>query len=263
MAAPPKPGAGAQEAPEFSDFRVSLLPDGGFAPEGPRRPDLWCSQGFCTKRVGPDYRRTIRLVEEIDVIDAKGAKSRYAVGEALAEVRQSISGVVWPPGADRFTIYPQSGKKSGEGNGVGPIKTAFITQLTDRGWSYEKPFPIPGVPGGSAFGPLDAAKGTDAGVVAVEWETGNISSSHRAMNKMCLGLRRGGLIAGVLIVPTRQLAQYLTDRIGNVYELLSYVDHWAAVPVDVGYLGIFAVEHDATSMDVPRILKATDGRALR
>ncbi|MGA1841038.1 MAG: hypothetical protein ACMUIU_10470 [bacterium] len=39
----------------------------------------------------------------------------------------------------------------------------------------------------------------------VEWETGNISSSHRAINKMALGIIRDILIGGILIVPTRNL----------------------------------------------------------
>ena len=28
----------------------------------------------------------------------------------------------WPPGSKKFTIHPQSGKKRGEGNGVGLIR---------------------------------------------------------------------------------------------------------------------------------------------
>lgn len=35
-------------------------------------------------------------------------------------------------------------------------------------------------------GKLDAVLYTDYGPVALEWETGNISSSHRALNKMAL-----------------------------------------------------------------------------
>ena len=80
---------------------------------------------------------------------------------------------------------------------------------------------------------------------------------------MSLGLRYGVLLAGVLIVPTKALAQYLTDRIGNLYELLGYLRLWESIPVEKGYLGLFAVEHDQTSTSVPRILKGTDGRALR
>ncbi|MGH9091249.1 MAG: hypothetical protein ACRDZR_07730 [Acidimicrobiales bacterium] len=57
--------------------------------------------------------------------------------------------------------------------------------------------------------------------------------------------------------------KYLTDRIGNEYELLSYVELWESAPVTFGYVGIFTVQHDDTSRFVPRIKKGTDGRALR
>lgn len=197
------------------------------------------------------------------MVNARLCKGRPTVEATLVEVRQAIAGVVWPPGAAEFTIYPQSGKRSDEGNGVAPIKTAFVLQLTDRGWVREQTFPLAKAPNGAKFGALDAARSTPDGVVAVEWETGNISSSHRALNKMAFGISRGKLLAGVLIVPTKELAQFLTDRIGNVYELRSYIEFWRSVPIEFGYLGIFTVEHDATSMTVPRIVKGTDGRALK
>lgn len=100
------------------------------------------------------------------------------------------------------------------------------------------------------------------GPAQAEWETGNISSSHRSMNKLALGLTEGVVSGGVLIVPTQALARYLTDRIGNVRELEPYFPLWASVRVDRGYLGVIAVEHDRTSRRVRRILKGTSGRAL-
>lgn len=36
---------------------------------------------------------------------------------------------------------------------------------------------------------------------------------------------------------------------------------WAALSIAKGYLGM-VVEHDATSLEVPRIEKGTDGRAM-
>jgi hypothetical protein len=203
------------------------------------------------------------LVEEIDVINPSGAKTSTGIAAALAEIRAAIAGVHWPPGSGAFTIYPESGKKSGMGNGVVPIKVAFIEQLHQHNWTPEAPFPVPAALGGSSFGPMDAAKNFDGKPFIVEWETGNISSSHRALNKIAVGLLRAAVAGGVLVVPTKEFAQYLTDRIGNVWELRSYVQMWKALPVPVGYLGIFTVEHDATSIQVPRITKGTDGRALR
>ncbi len=97
----------------------------------------------------------------------------------------------------------------------------------------------------------------------VEWETGNISSSHRSINKMALGILKKTLIGGALIVPTRKMYQYLTDRIGNIQELEPYFPLWNALDVDEGLLLIIAIEHDNISNDVQRIGKGTDGRAIQ
>lgn len=96
----------------------------------------------------------------------------------------------------------------------------------------------------------------------MEWETGNISSSHRALNKMALGLLKGKLAAGVLIVPSRRLYKYLTDRVGNIDEIAPYFDLWRCIPCAEGVLEVIAVEQDAESLSVRRISKGTDGRAL-
>ena len=97
----------------------------------------------------------------------------------------------------------------------------------------------------------------------VEWETGNISSSHRAINRLLLGHRQKLLTGGVLIVPTRKLYRYLTDRVGNFSELEPYFELWKTTARwEDGVLAIIAVEHDGTDPKVPRINKGTDGRAL-
>ena len=180
--------------------------------------------------------------------------------EARKHLHLAIQGVVWPIGSDKFTIYPQSGKKRGEGNGVKPIKNGLMCQLKELGWDLEVPLDISSV---KRPGNLDAVLYTLHGPVAVEWETGNISSSHRALNKMALGLLKGKLTCGTLIVPSRKLYRFLTDRIGNFDELEPYLDLWRAIPCDEGVLEIVEVEHDAESLRVPRIPKGTDGRALR
>ena len=64
-------------------------------------------------------------------------------------------------------------------------------------------------------------------------------------------------------MPTRKMYRYLTDRVGNFQELEPYFPLWRALKVKEGLLGIIAVEHDAVSLDVPRIEKGTDGRALQ
>lgn len=96
----------------------------------------------------------------------------------------------------------------------------------------------------------------------LEWETGNISSSHRAINKMALGLLKEVIVAGMLVVPSRSLYKYLTDRIGNWDELVPYIDLWKSIPIQNGLLQIVVVEQDEESIHVPRIPKSTDGMAL-
>lgn len=175
------------------------------------------------------------------------------------QLHSAIRSVVWPEGTDKFTIYPQSGKKRGEGNGVKPIKYGLMRQLAELGWNLEVPLEISSV---KRPGNLDAVLHTLNGPIAVEWETGNVSSSHRALNKMALGLMKGKLACGSLIVPSRKLYKFLTDRIGNFDELEPYLDLWRSVRCDNGVLEIVEVEHDAESLSVPRIPKGTDGRAL-
>jgi hypothetical protein len=208
---------------------------------------------------------TLRLVTiELLLDHDSGGRWAEARARVLGDVQAAILAVRWPPGSADFTVHEQSGKLRGEGSGVKPIKAAFIEKLLDLGWRGELPFPKP-VGGGRRPGPFDA--GIDLVhyghmPFAVEWETGNISSSHRAVNKMCLGLLLGCLSGGILVLPTRRLARYLTDRIGNFEELAPYLPLWRSLSVPRGLLGVIAVEHDSTNLQVPRIPKLTNGRAL-
>lgn len=187
-----------------------------------------------------------------------------------SDVVAAIAAVTWPPGADNFTIYPESGKKRGEGNGVVPIKRGFTEKLVTLGWTLEHRAPKDGNAEASGKGSvpgafdchLDFADEATSPFV-VEWETGNISSSHRAINRMALGILRGYVSGGLLVLPSARLSRFLTDRIGNDPELRTYHDLWRnwTFPGDA-YLGIVAVEHDAESFDVARIPKGKDGRAV-
>lgn len=173
----------------------------------------------------------------------------------------AVKATDWPHGSGKFTIYPQSGKKRGEGNGVVPIKVPCLKQLRDRGWEVERLPPIEN--GVLETGDLDALFRSKSGSIGFEWETGNISSSHRAMNKLLLTLKLGGLIGGFLAVPSDKLKMYLTDRIGNIGELRPYFPLWQDTEIKEGALRIIVVEHDAISYDVPRIPKGASGRALQ
>ena len=192
------------------------------------------------------------------------ARGRYVESvewaTTTANLHQAIRQVEWPEGSGLFTIYPESGKKPGEGNGVKPIKIGLMHELARQGWTIEaRAKNALGV----ALGDFDALLTTPYGPVVLEWETGNISSSHRSMNKLAMLLMDSIIAAGVLVVPSRRLYRFLTDRIGNIGELEPYFRLWSSVQCAEGILEIVVIEHDAESMDVPRIPKATDGRAAR
>ena len=203
----------------------------------------------------------MKIVETHDIL----AVGRFSEAEdwllACEHVNEAIQATDWPHGSGTFTIYPESGKKRGEGNGVVPIKKPCIKRLKQLGWVTEKLPPLER--GVIKPGDLDALYVCSAGSIGFEWETGNISSSHRAINKLLLTMQVGGLIGGFIVVPSDNLKKYLTDRIGNIGELRPYLRLWSSIPIKEGVLRIVVVEHDATSFDVPKIPKGTDGRALQ
>lgn len=202
----------------------------------------------------------MRIVEEIDIIDRGTFPTSPEWKSACAMVREAVCAADWPPGTGSFTIYPESGKKRGQGNGVKPIKLETIRRLEALGWRTEG---LPTIQDGVlGTGDLDALIRMRPGMIGFEWETGNISSSHRAVNKLVLAMLLGGLKGGFLVVPSNRLKVYLTDRIGNIGELRNYFPLWASVPVEDAALRIVVIEHDAESYDVPRIPKGTDGRAV-
>lgn len=177
----------------------------------------------------------------------------------ISDLKESIEGMEWPRGSSKFILFDDKGRGRGQGNGVVPIKRMFQSNLEERGWALEKKLDIATH---RSPGKIDAVLKVDNKHFAVEWETGNISSSHRALNKMCIGLLRNKLIGGILVLPTREMYQYLTDRIGNFAEIEPYLDLWKSLNIKNGFLGIIKVEHDEVSKNVPRIPKGTDGRAL-
>lgn len=189
-------------------------------------------------------------------------RGSYSTSEHWKLTRSSLHRAIrkcdWPPGSGTFTIFPESGKKRGHGNGVKPIRFEFISELKRRGWTIEGRAKNAL---GQALGEFDAVLSGPAGPIVAEWETGNISSSHRSMNKLTMLVADRIIAAGTLIVPSRKLYVYLTDRIGNYRELEPYLKLWKSIPCIKGILEVVVIEHDAESCDVPRIPKGTDGRA--
>lgn len=203
----------------------------------------------------------MKIAETHDVFSQGSFPQSEEWRSACAQVKDAIRVTDWPHGSGKFIIFPQSGKKRGEGNGVVPIKKPCIEHLQQSGWLTEKLPPLE--VGVMRPGDLDALFHCSGGYIGFEWETGNISSSHRSINKLLLTMQLGGLIGGFIVVPSDKLKPYLTDRIGNIGELRPYLPLWGSIPIQEGILQIVVVEHDATSFDVPRIPKGTDGRALR
>lgn len=173
--------------------------------------------------------------------------------QTRAVIHDAVKKCDWPPNSGAFTIHPEI-----DGNGVVPIKKEFIVELKKREWTIEGPAKNLL---GQNLGDFDAVIAGPEGFIVAEWETGNISSSHRSMNKLTMLVADKVIAAGVLIVPSRNLYIYLTDRIGNYRELEPYLGLWKSVPCKSGVLEIVVIEHDAESKDVAKIPKGTDGRA--
>jgi len=196
-------------------------------------------------------------LEKTEVLIDKGTFSQSAEWNRIRnDIESTIKAMESPPGSGKFILSDQQ-----HGNGVVPIKQMFIGLLKRKpGW---KPEILLEIPARMEPGAVDAAIKVGDKLFAVEWETGNISSSHRAVNKMALGLLKGVLVGGMLILPSRKMYYYLTDRIGNFEELAPYFDVWKNLSVKDGLLAVMAVEHDGVSKQVQKFAKGTDGRALR
>jgi hypothetical protein len=118
----------------------------------------------------------------------------------------------------------------------------------------------------SDFGNFDFMSTAENGSrIAIEWETGNISSSHRSMNKLAIALMNDVIDIGVLIVPSRSLYNFLTDRIGNIGELSGYLSMWVSLKSQVkrGLLAITVVEHDGIDNAAPFLPVGSDGLAKK
>ncbi|HEX7385892.1 MAG TPA: hypothetical protein VF285_01295 [Castellaniella sp.] len=224
--------------------------------------------------------RTIVLFNEGDVISSNEWKKLH---ESYVRAIQSID---YPEGSGSLTIRKkfQLPGKQWKRNGVSYLKSRFLKSMTTtEGWDAESDVPLdkdrqqppmllyPSLeayqePITSNFGGFDFMTKTVSGIrAAIEWETGNISSSHRSMNKLAIALRTGVLEIGVLIVPSRDLYEHLTDRIGNIGELSGYLAMWNGLKEGVkrGLLAITVVEHDqlTDSIEINYLPVGKDGRA--
>lgn len=200
----------------------------------------------------------------------------------------AIRSVDFPRGSGELVLRPKAKNAAGkwDRNGVKYLKERFVEAMrSDQRWTIEDDFTIhtnlsapdlrryPGLeahaePVTGGFGEFDFAAISPTGFkIAVEWETGNISSSHRSLNKLTIALSTGQVAAGVLIIPTRALYRFLTDRIGNVNELSPYLRFWNQCQSQVyrGLLAITVVEHDrqTDNPNHPLLPRGNDGNAAR
>jgi len=194
----------------------------------------------------------MRIDNEYFFIDLGDFSRSDEFSKILQELRSAIQTVTWHS-KDRFIINPTK-----RGNGVFPIKLNFIKKLESYGWESERRMSFAR---GMRPGPVDIVKETKYGIFAVEWETGNISSSHRALNKIAVGIIQDFIIGGIVILPIRNLARYLTDRIGNYEELSPYFPLYENISIEYGVIGVISLDYDGTSNDAPLIQKGKDGNA--
>ncbi len=199
---------------------------------------------------------------------------------------RSIQSIDFPQGSGTLVLRRKFKRPDGQWNrnGVVYLKRRFLNHMVDdEHWHAEVGFNLgkdrkpcklqlyPSLetyqePITSEFGGFDLVTTAPTGThVAIEWETGNISSSHRSMNKLAIALATGTIQAGALIVPSRNLYEHLTDRIGNIGELSGYLSMWKDLEprVERGLLAISVVEHDMLTDDEahPYLPAGNDGRA--
>lgn len=199
---------------------------------------------------------------------------------------RSIASIDHPRGSGKLKLRRKTKKLNNQWarNGVGYLRSCFLNHmLNNEGWHAEGDVDLsrnrqqppirlyPSLesyyePITSNFGGFDFITTTPNGLkIAIEWETGNISSSHRSMNKLAIALNNGIIQVGVLILPSRDLYEHLTDRIGNIGELSGYLSMWESLKSSVrhGLLAITVVEHDELTddTDFPYLPSGNDGRA--
>lgn len=107
-------------------------------------------------------------------------------------------------------------------NGVTPIKEQIFNTLHHVfQWRREVTLPYFKMAAGKG-GPIDLFKKFEGYSAGVEFETGNIASVHRSINKLKTGWKKGDIDFACLILPVKKLSYFLTDRIANYEEIAPY-----------------------------------------
>lgn len=227
------------------------------------------------------WLRTLVLFNQGNVMSSEGWAAVHQ------SYKRAIETIHHPTGSGSLTLRRKARRQDSsqmDRNGVGYLRSNFLRNMVDvENWHPEHMVELrrdrvqphatlyPSLerhqePITSDFGGFDFLTTTTDGLrVAIEWETGNISSSHRALNKLVIALKHGTIQAGVLILPSKELYVHLTDRIGNISEVSGYLEMWESLrtTVERGLLAVTVVEYDALTDDhsVPYLPTANDGRA--
>lgn len=183
-------------------------------------------------------------------------KNNPLAEEAYIEIEESIVLNHTDPSGS-FTINSSSKNC----NGVVPVKEGIYERLEAYyEWFREKPLPY--FEDAQKGGPIDVYKEfgdrSNPFNVGLEFETGNISSAHRSMNKLCVGIKHGDLQMAFLIMPIKRLAYYLTDRVSNYEELAPYFGLLDEYP-----LVVFGFDADYYDPNAPLLAKGRDGMSKR
>ena len=187
-------------------------------------------------------------------ITAKATELITTNSSAKAAFRQIQDSIVTNHSPNK-TFFEINNKEK-HGNGVVPIKEGIYKSLEEKyQWFREKPlnyFKNDAKKGG----PIDVYKAFDKDTfrVGIEFETGNISSAHRSLNKLALGIIKSELELAVMLLPVSKLAYYLTDRVSNFDELEPYFVLFNEYPFII--LGFDA---DKYTEAVPILSKGRDG----
>lgn len=192
----------------------------------------------------------MKWLRTIVIFDQGEVAASPAWGRIHDDIVGAIQAIDFPSGSGLLKLRRKEKLPSGQWNrnGVGYLRRRFLESMVDHHrWQPEQrierlagndPPTLTLYPSGqghqepitSDFGDFDlVTRIPDESLVAIEWETGNISSSHRSMNKLAIALSEGRLQAGILILPSRSLYAQLTDRIGNIGELSGYLAMWKAL----------------------------------
>lgn len=166
------------------------------------------------------------------------------------QIHDAIRGCEWPVGSGSFTIYPESGKERGKGNGVKPIRDRFVRSLKAIGWRIDRKEKKAL---DERLGDLDAVLQGPNKPIVVEWETGDVYSPHLSINRMELLLKTQAISAGVLVVPAQELSMRLPDQMVYVDEIEPYVALWQSVRCREAVLEVAVIEQDTAGKVCPRL----------